>query len=459
MQSKEKTGGLPQAIGTGKTAFVRTFGCQQNFADSEKIRGQLALLGYGRAQDVNSADVIVFNTCAVRENAEDRVFGNVGALKKLKAGAHPPVIVVCGCMTQQAHQAEFIRKRFGFVDIVLGTNAVADLPKVLTAFLTTRRKTVSLADFSDEAHYPITENHDTPAQADCRDSKVLAGITVMYGCNNFCTYCIVPYVRGRETSRRPDEILAEARGLIAGGYKSLLLLGQNVNSYGKGSGFDTDFPGLLKQIDALDGDFRIEFMTSHPKDCSDELLSVMANSGRITRRLHLPAQSGSDRVLQAMNRKYTREKYLERVKTARKLMPDVAVTTDIIVGFPGETDEDFNDTLSLVKEAGFEGAYTFIYSKRPGTRAAEFPDETTNEEKHERFVRLTALLEEIGAEYYARQVGRVCRVLFDKPNSGHNRQGITVELEDNNMVNDRTGQFQDVLITKARRAVLVGRLF
>jgi tRNA-2-methylthio-N6-dimethylallyladenosine synthase len=444
---------------TGKTAFVRTFGCQQNFADSEKIRGLLSAMGYKMVDDVSLADLILFNTCAVRENAEDRVFGNVGALKKLKAGAHPPVIVVCGCMTQQARQAELIRKRFGFVDIVLGTNVVTDLPKALSEFLSTRRRLISLADYSGgnpEKSDIIAESEDLPT---IRDSAVRAGITVMYGCNNFCTYCIVPYVRGRERSRSPGDILAEAEGLIRDGYKELLLLGQNVNSYGKEGRFGSDFPGLLKQVDALEGDFRIEFMTSHPKDCSDELLAAMAGSRKITRRLHLPAQSGSDRILAAMNRKYTRESYLNRVKTARRLMPDLAVTTDIIVGFPGETEEDFEDTLSLVKEAGFEGAYTFIYSKRPGTKAAEFPDDTTDEEKHRRFVRLTALLEEISAVYYAGQVGRVCRVLFDKPNSGHNRQGITVELEDNNAENDYTGQFRDVLITKARRAVLVGRLF
>jgi tRNA-2-methylthio-N6-dimethylallyladenosine synthase len=238
----------------------------------------------------------------------------------------------------------------------------------------------------------------------------------------------------------------------------LLLLGQNVNSYGKDTDFDTDFPGLLEQIEDIEGEFRVEFMTSHPKDCSDELLAVMAQSTKITRRLHLPAQSGSDRILKAMNRGYTKEQYLSRVRTARRLMPDLAVTTDIIVGFPGETEEDFAETLSLVREAGFEGAYTFIYSRRPGTKAADFPDETTEEEKHDRFVRLTALLEEISGEVYGNFVGKTGTVLFDKPHSGHNRQGITVELEPEDDGEDCTGQLREVTITKARRAVLMGKL-
>lgn len=354
-------------------ACVVTYGCQQNVADSEKIKGMLHEMGYGFTEERTKAQLILFNTCAVREHAEDRVFGNVGALKKYKH-EHPGVVIACcGCMMQQQHIAEKIKKSFPFVDLVFGTHVIHQLPGLLYKTLTGKKRVFEIPDMDGV----IAEG--VPV---LRDEEKRAWLPIMYGCNNFCTYCIVPYVRGRERSRDPQDILKEAKELVQNGCKEITLLGQNVNSYGKNLEPKVTFAQLLRMINDIDGDFRIRFMTSHPKDCTRELLETMAQCDKVAKHLHLPFQSGNDRVLKAMNRNYTREKYLSLIRYAKELMGDaLSITSDIIVGFPGETYEEFQDTLSLIEEVRFTSLFTFIYSPRNGTPAARMPDPVPAEEK------------------------------------------------------------------------------
>lgn len=370
-------------------AFVHTYGCQGNVADSEHLKGMLVEMGYELTDDINIADLILYNTCAIREHAEDRVFGNVGAIKKLKKDNPNLIIALCGCMMQQEHIAEKIKNSYPFVNLVFGTHVTHRLPELMYKVLSVKKRVFCI----DNCDGVIAEG--LPSS---RDSGENAWLPIMYGCNNFCSYCIVPYVRGRERSRNPDTVIEEAKQLISDGYKKITLLGQNVNSYGKGCDFDVQFPELVRRLDALEGDFEFDFMTSHPKDCSFELIDVLAQSKHFCGHLHLPVQSGNDRILKEMNRHYDRQRYMELVDYAKKRIPGVDLTTDIIVGFPGETYEEFLDTVSLVKEVEYGSMFTFIYSPRKGTPAAEMPDPTLKAEKSKRFQELLRVQEEIAAK-------------------------------------------------------------
>ncbi len=438
----------------GKTplAYVRTYGCQQNVADGEKIKGLLAEMGFAFTDGPEDADFILFNTCAVREHAEDRVFGNVGALKNIKRRRPSVIIAVCGCMTEQEHVAERLKKSYPFVNIVFGTHVIHRLPEMLCTNLTQSQRVFLRGCEGEEVLEGI------PIR---RDGNSLAWVTVMYGCDNFCSYCIVPYVRGREKSREPQHILEEFRELVAAGYKEITLLGQNVNSYGKGLKEDINFAGLLRQLDAVDGDYRIRFMTSHPKDASKELFDVIAGSRHIPHFIHLPFQSGNDRVLKEMNRRYTREQYLELIHYARSVMPDVCFTSDVIVGFPGETYEEFQDTLSLIREVEFVNLFTFIYSPREGTRAAKMPDPVSHQEKTKWFAELLKVQEEIAVKRSQAMVGRVERVLVEDRTprtgllSGRTAGSLMVDFPGGD---ELLGQFATVKVTAAKGWTLTGEL-
>ncbi len=435
-------------------ACVVTYGCQQNVADSEKIKGMLHEMGYGITEERTKAQLILFNTCAVREHAEDRVFGNVGALKKYKH-EHPGVVIACcGCMMQQQHIAEKIKKSFPFVDLVFGTHVIHQLPGLLYKTLTGKKRVFEIPDMDGV----IAEG--VPV---LRDEEKRAWLPIMYGCNNFCTYCIVPYVRGRERSRDPQDILKEARELVQNGCKEITLLGQNVNSYGKNLEPKVTFAQLLRMINDIDGDFRIRFMTSHPKDCTRELLETMAQCDKVAKHLHLPFQSGNDRVLKAMNRNYTREKYLSLIRYAKELMGDaLSITSDIIVGFPGETYEDFQDTLSLIEEVRFTSLFTFIYSPRNGTPAARMPDPVPAEEKGRWLRELLAVQEKISAENMKKYAGKTFKCfVYGKGKLGeHSLEARTdgnliVEFDgDESLI----GSFKNITVTEPLTYVLKGRL-
>lgn len=375
-------------------AFVHTYGCQGNVADSEHIKGMLVEMGYELCNAPEEADIIIYNTCAIREHAEDRVFGNVGALKRLKSENPNIIIALCGCMVQQPHITEKLKESYPFVSLIFGTHVLHRLPELLSKVLCSGKR-VFCIDGSDGV---IAEG-----MPNSRDSGENAWLPIMYGCNNFCTYCIVPYVRGRERSRDIKTVLFEAKQLINQGYKKLTLLGQNVNSYGKDSETGVDFSELLKRIDAIEGDFTFDFMTSHPRDCSERLIDTLASSKHFCGHLHLPVQSGNNRILKEMNRHYTRERYLELVHYAKEKMPDIDLTTDIIVGFPGETYEEFLDTVSLVKEVEYGSMFTFIFSPRNGTRAASMPDPVPKAEKSRWFSELLKVQEEIAARHKAEE--------------------------------------------------------
>ena len=433
-------------------AFIRTYGCQQNVADSERIKGMLKAAGYSFTDTPDDADFILFNTCAVREHAEDRVFGNVGALKNLKR-RHPSILIaLCGCMMEQEHVAKRIRDSFPFVGLVFGTHCMHEFPELLYKSLVDGSR-VFVRDNDDKlVHEGI------PVE---RDGRIKGWLPIMYGCDNFCTYCIVPYVRGRERSRRPEVILAEAREMIESGYKDITLLGQNVNSYGKGLDPRPTFAGLIREIDRIPGDYWLRFMTSHPKDCTRELIDTIAESEHISLHLHLPFQSGSDRILKEMNRRYTREKYLDIVNYAKERIPGVSLTSDVIVGFPGETYEDFQETLSLIREVGFTSLFTFIYSPRKGTPAAEMDDPVTDEEKGRRFRELLDVQEQIAAERCVSMVGTVEKVLVEEKAKadgvlcGRTSGNIIVEFPgDDSLI----GSFCRVRITEARNWILRGEL-
>lgn len=432
-------------------AYTHSYGCQQNVSDSEKLDGMLEQMGFGFTDKPENADIVLYNTCAVRENAENRVFGNVGALKALKRKNPDMVIAVCGCMVQQEHIAARMKQRFPYVDLIFGTHVLHKFPGMLYSIYEKRNRIVCIPD-SDGV---VAEG--LPVR---RTSRFKASVPIMYGCNNFCTFCIVPKVRGRERSRAPEEIINEAKGLLESGCKEILLLGQNVNSYGNGSG--TDFTGLLRELDRLDGELMISFMTSHPKDCSHELIDVIADSRHISHHLHLPVQSGSDRILKLMNRHYDTAKYLELADYARSKIPDIQLTTDIIVGFPGETREDFEMTLDLMRRVKFDSAFTFIYSRREGTKAAEMDDPVTDEEKGRWFKELLDLQGAIGEKAYEKYVGRTLRVLCEGRGrtdesllTGRSRQNIIVDLAGGE---ELLGSFVDVKITKALPWALVGEV-
>lgn len=443
-----------RARGPKPMAFVHTYGCQQNVADGEKIKGQLEKMGFGFTSDVDKADFILFNTCAIREHAEDRVFGNVGALKNVKR-RHPSVLVaLCGCMMEQEHVAERIRKSFPYVNLVFGTHVIHKLPELLSRTLTGGRRVFERGDDSEDRQ--IVEG--LPVH---RDGDIRAWCTVMYGCNNFCSYCVVPYVRGRERSRSPQAILEEFTGLVQAGYKDITLLGQNVNSYGKKTQEGVNFSALLRLLDQVDGDYRIRFMTSHPKDATHELIDTIAESRHISHHLHLPFQSGNNRVLQRMNRGYTREKYLDLIGYARARIPDLSLTSDIIVGFPGETYAEFLDTVDLIKQVEFTSLYTFIFSPRVGTPAAKMEDPVPAEEKSRWFQELCAEQEKIAARRCTAAVGTTQRVLVEEKNE---KTGLLTGRTDSNVVVDfpgdvsLIGNFADVRVTAARNWILRGEL-
>jgi tRNA-2-methylthio-N6-dimethylallyladenosine synthase len=362
-----------------KLAYLRTFGCRANVSDGEKIAGMLAEAGYGFTTEQERADLILFNTCAIRENAENRANGNVGSLIHLKRKNPNLIVAVCGCMVQQENAAKNLAKTFPYVNLIFGTHVIHKLPELLRQAEAGKR----VFDISDTEC--IVE--DLPTLRESREDKSRADVPIMHGCDNFCAYCIVPYVRGRERSRKPEDVLREVRGLVADGYKEIMLLGQNVNSY------QPSFPELLQEIDRIPGDYLLTFMTSHPKDFSAELIDTIAGGTHLSHNLHLPVQSGSNRVLELMNRGYTIEQYLGIVEQLRAKIPDVTLTTDIIVGFPGETREDFEETLALIRRARFNAAYTFIFSKREGTKAAEMPDPTDSATKAKWFAEMLAVLE------------------------------------------------------------------
>ncbi len=381
---------------------IVTYGCQMNLHESEKIAGILKEKGYTEEADIDDADIIVFNTCCIRENAENHAFGNIGALKRHKQEKKDLIIAVGGCMAQEKGKAELIREKFPFVDILFGTHNLAELGDLIDRKRAQKKRVFSLKDERGE-----TEDGIVPV----RTGYPGAWVNIMYGCNNFCSYCIVPYVRGRERSRSADDIVAEVASLAAEGYKEITLLGQNVNSYRGEDG--TTFPALLDRCGSVEGEFRLRFMTSHPKDFSEELVAVIKKHRKICNAIHLPVQSGSDRILSLMNRRYTREKYLSEIALLRREIPDCAVTTDIIVGFPTETEEDFQDTLSLVKEAGFASAFMFIYSPRTGTKAAAMDGQIEEEVAKDRLSRLIEAVNEQTREISAGYVGKSCRILCE----------------------------------------------
>jgi len=435
-------------------AMVDTYGCQQNEADSERIRGMLGRMGYIFTGDEFDADVVVINTCAVREHAEMRILGNVGALSHAKKARKDMIIAICGCMVQQEHMAEKIKKSYPYVDLVFGTHELQNFPELLGRVLKPGHKRVfAVSDSKGRISEGIPVH---------RDRGVKAWLSVMYGCNNFCSYCIVPYVRGRERSRLPGDITAEAREIVASGYKDITLLGQNVNSYGKDLGMGADFSFLIEEINKIDGEFVIRFMTSHPKDATRRLFETMAGCEKAAKHIHLPFQAGSTRVLKAMNRGYSKEEYLALVEMAREIMPDIVLTSDVIVGFPGETDEDFEETLDVLKTVRFDALFTFIYSRRKGTPAADMPDPFTRTEKQARFDRLLEVQNAISAEKHAQYVGKTVRVLVDgEGESG--KYNLTSRTSGGRLVHlagekSLIGSFTDVKITDSTTWALFGEI-
>ena len=385
-------------------AMVDTYGCQQNVADSQRLMGMLREMGCGFTRDPYGADIIVVNTCAIRENAEKKIFGVVGQLVHAKEKNPDVIICLCGCMAQQETVAAKIKNSYRHVDLVFGPQALWKFPELLYGVCTEHKRAFSIAD----EHGTIAEGLPV-----VRESGVKAWVSIMYGCNNFCSYCIVPYVRGRERSREADRVLAEVRELVEAGYKEITLLGQNVNSYGKDLDEPLDFADLLREIDKIPGDYLIRFMTSHPKDAGPKLFETMAACSHAAKQIHLPVQSGSSRVLKAMNRGYTREQYLEKVRLARAAMPDVVLTSDIIIGFPGETEAEAMETVALIEEVRYDALFTFIYSPRPGTPAARLPDPVSRAEKQVWFDRLLDAQNRISGELHRSYVGRTLRVLAD----------------------------------------------
>ncbi len=432
-------------------AMVDTYGCQQNEADSQRLRGYLQEMGYAFTENEAEADVIVINTCAVREHAVQRVLGNVGALTHTKRKKPEQIIALCGCAVQQESVAKKVRESYRHVDLVFGPHELWRFPEFMEKILTERGR-IFATDTEDGS---IAEG--IPVR---REGGVKAWLSIMYGCNNFCSYCIVPYVRGRERSRWPEEILSEARQLVAEGYKDITLLGQNVNSYGRDLDIDVDFADLLRRINDIPGEFVIRFMTSHPKDATEKLFRTMAECEKVERHIHLPVQAGNDRVLRAMNRVYTSEHYLSLVDMARALMPDLVLTTDIIVGFPGETDEEFEDTLKLVERVRYDAMFTFIYSPREGTPAARMPDSATRADKQRRFDRLLELANRISEEKHAAYLGKTVRVLVDGE-SGDARYNLTSRTRGGRLVHlhgDKSliGSFADAKIEETRTWALFG---
>lgn len=439
----------------GKKYNIITFGCQMNEHDSETIAGMLQEKGCVETMSRDDSDITIINTCSVRENADKRFFGTLGQLKKLKEKNPEYVACVCGCMMQQQHIIDTIKSKYPWVDIIFGTHNIHRFPELLEKVYSEKKKIAETFEDSDQ----IVEG--LPAK---RLYKHKSFVNIMYGCNNFCTYCIVPYTRGREKSRKPEDIVREITGLVADGVKEVTLLGQNVNSYRGAveSGSECDFADLIYMINDIEGLERIRFMTSHPKDLSDKLIQAFVDCDKLCNYIHLPVQAGSDRVLRRMNRKYTREKYLEVVERLRKAVPDIAISTDIIVGFPGETEEDFEETLSLVRSVKYDSAFTFLYSVRQGTPAAEYEDQIPEEVKHQRFDRLVDAVNADSAEKNAAYKGRIERVLVEGV-SKKNENTLTGRTEGFKLVDfeggrELIGQIVNVEITEGKTFSLTGKI-
>ncbi len=438
---------------TPPLAYVDTYGCQQNEADSELLRGMLCEMGYQITDTDRGADVIVINTCAIREHAEQRVFGNVGALVHGKRRNPEQIICLCGCMAQEPHVAQRLRQSYRHVDLVFGPQQLWRFPEFLRRVMLRRGRVFE----TERDEGAIAEG--LPVR---RSGKLKAWVSIMYGCNNFCSYCIVPYTRGRERSREPEVILDEIQSLAAQGYKEITLLGQNVNSYGKDLEGGWDFPALLERAAGIPGEFLLRFMTSHPKDATEKLFDVMARCPKVAPVIHLPFQSGNTRVLGAMNRRYTREQYLEKVAALRARLPDVVLTSDVIVGFPGETTPEFEDTLSLMEEVRFDALFTFIYSPRKGTPAAELPDPMTKAEKSANFDRLVEVQNRISLEKHRAYIGTVQRCLIDGAGEDP-RNNLTARTAGRRLVHlsgdaALIGRFADIRITGCSTWALFGEL-
>lgn len=433
-----------------KKYCIITYGCQMNLHESEKLAGILQTLGYVKTDDETKADIVVFNTCCIRENAEKKAEGNIGALKKLKRDKKDMIIAVGGCMTQQAGYAEKLTLKFPFIDIVFGTHNLENFAELVVEKTEHKKHVIAV----DEKEGKVIEG--TPK---ARSSFPNGWVNITYGCDNFCTYCIVPYVRGRERSRAPEEIIAECEQLVAQGYKEITLLGQNVNSYGRDLG-NINFATLIRQVSSIEGDFRLRFMTNHPKDLTEDLVRAISESEKTARSIHLPVQAGSDRILKLMNRHYTREEYLSKIALLRSYMPDIAITTDIMVGFPTETDDDFNDTVSLVKEVGFSGAFTFVYSPRTGTPAAKMAGQIPEEVSKKRIVELIDLQNGINRaqsrEYVGKEIKILCEGYDEKKNKylGRDTYGRMAYFAGKNLI----GKFVKVKILKAGGISLLGEL-
>lgn len=439
-----------QKKGRRPTAFIQTFGCQMNARDSEKLLGILEEAGFVQGADENS-DFVLYNTCTVRENANLKVYGRLGYLGGLKRKNPGMLIALCGCMMQEPQVVEKIRKSYRHVDIIFGTHNIFRLAELIFRRLTEKKMVVDIWEGTDA----IVE--DLPVE---RKYPFKSGVNIMFGCNNFCSYCIVPYVRGRERSRNPEDIIHEIEGLVADGVVEVMLLGQNVNSYGKTLEEPITFAELLRRVEQIDGLERIRFMTSHPKDLSDELIEVMKNSRKICKHLHLPVQSGSSRILKQMNRKYTKEQYLELVDKLRAAVPDISLTTDIIVGFPGETEEDFQETLDVVRRVRYDSAFTFIYSKRTGTPAAAMEDQVPEDVVKDRFDRLLKEVQDIAAQVVKRDEGTVQKVLVEEMDT-HEPGYVTGRLSNNTVVHFQgdaslIGQIVDVSLDEARGFYFMG---
>ena len=433
--------------------YIETWGCQMNEEDSEKLSGMLKRIGYTKTEAKEEASIILFNTCCVRENAENKVYGNLGLLKKLKKNNPDLVIGICGCMMQQKGMADKILKEFPYVDIIFGTHNSYKFPEYLNRVKTEGVQVKEIFDKETEIIEGIPVD---------RESSIKAFVTIMYGCNNFCTYCVVPYVRGRERSRRPEEIEKEIKELVAQGYKEITLLGQNVNSYGKGLEEEIDFAKLLRRINEIEGLERVRFMTSHPKDLTEDVIMAIKECDKLCEQIHLPVQSGSNEILKKMNRHYDREKYMSLIKKIKEEIPECSITTDIIVGFPGETEENFLDTLNLCKEVGYDSAFTFIYSRRNHTPADRMENQVPDDVKHERFNRLVDVINKgviNGNKVYE---GRTVEVLVEGPSKndetklmGRTRNGRLVNFSgDSSMI----GKLVNVHINRAQPFSLLGEI-
>ena len=449
---KEIISNREKELGRKLKACVATFGCQMNFKDSEKLIGILNEIGYEETEDEH-ADLVLYNTCTVRENANLKIYGRLGYLSKLKKENSNMIIGLCGCMMQEEHVVEKIKKSYKFVDLIFGTHNIFKLAELLYERLSGQKSVIDIWQGTTE----IVE--DLPSE---RKYSFKSGVNIMYGCNNFCSYCIVPYVRGRERSRKPEDIINEIKKLVSEGVVEIMLLGQNVNSYGKTLENPMTFAQLLQEIEKIDGLKRVRFMTSHPKDLSDELIDVMAHSKKICKQMHLPLQSGSDRLLKILNRQYDKQHYLEIVDKLRKAIPDIGISTDIIVGFPGETEEDFNETLDVVKKVQYDSAFTFIYSKRSGTPAAEMENQVPQDVVKDRFDRLLKVVNEISSKKTAKYEGTTQLVMAEEVNS-HDPELITGRLSNNTVVHfkgtkDLIGQELKVKLLKAKGFYYFGEI-